>query len=329
MCCDWGTSFFRLQLIDMSDRRCLSEIQSPVGVAATFDDWQTAGHGLTRVQFFRRQLSRQINTLSAGLPYNLTNVPVVVSGMASSSIGIEEIPYATLPFAVDGRQARIRHFETEPDFPRDMLLVSGVRSQQDVMRGEETQLIGLLAQLDASGVGLNDALCIFPGTHSKHLCVENRQLVRFDTYMTGELFALMANQSILHDSVDLTNLENPTGGNVAAFRRGIDQSTSLMLLRSLFTVRTNQLFGKLTKTENAFYLSGLLIGAELNHLIGLDNGPIVLCSDRKLAVFYELGLNELNVAHRLLKIPIELVNQAASVGQLCLLQHQFIERPNA
>lgn len=324
LCCDWGTSFFRLQLMDAVDYRCLDEIQSPIGIADTFDTWREMGETMAREQFFRQQISSQIESLATRLSLSLTNVPIVISGMASSSIGIEQIPYATLPFTLDGSQAGIRHFDAQPDFRHDMLLISGVRSDDDVMRGEETQLIGLITLLDLSGHNMDDALCIFPGTHSKHLCVRNRQLVQFDTYMTGELFDLMAKRSILKDSVDPASLSDFSKANVQAFRQGIKQAKSSVIMNSLFKVRTNQLFEKLTKEENAFYLSGLLIGTELNHLVEDVRLSLVLCGGSNLSAFYELAIDELNLTNRTITIPTEVIDRAASVGQIRLFKNQFV-----
>ena len=331
LCCDWGTSSFRLQLMDTATYRCIGEIQSATGVAATFEHWKAVGADMDRGEFFRRQLSQQIELLAAKLSSSLSHLPVVISGMASSSIGMQEVPYATLPFAVDGSRASVRYFETQPgvaqpDFPHDLLLISGVSSEDDVMRGEETQLVGLIALLDLSGAELTNAIYIFPGTHSKHLCVENRELVRFDTYMTGELFDLMARQSILNDSVDLTNLSDCTDANIQAFRHGVKQSKSSVILNGLFRIRTNQLLHKSTKTENAFFLSGLLIGSELNYLVKQENWPLVLCSGRNLAAFYELAINELNLNNRTMNTPAQLVDRAASVGQICLFQNQLVKQ---
>src|SRR3546814_14199624 len=84
--------------------------------------------------------------------------------MASSSLGIEELPYATLPFSLSGNGAVTRKFEASADFPHEILLISGLRSEQDVMRGEETQLLGLAAQ---GMLPADNAICLFPGTHSK------------------------------------------------------------------------------------------------------------------------------------------------------------------
>jgi 2-dehydro-3-deoxygalactonokinase len=309
------------------DYQCIGEMLAQTGIAGTFYDWKTTGEaqGITRDQFFRQQLKKQIDVLAQKLGMNLATIPVVISGMASSSIGMEEIPYATLPFAVDGSHASIRHFEPQSDFPHEVMLISGVKSQQDVMRGEETQLIGLITLLQLSGDKPEDAIYIFPGTHSKHMYIQQDQLVNFDTYMTGELFDLMANQSILKDSVDTTNLTKFTGTDIQAFNEGVRQSQSSSILNSLFTIRTNQLFSKYSKKQNALYLSGLLIGTELNPLVNNEAGALVLCSGSNLSIFYELALSELALQHRTLTIPAELVDRAASVGQIILYQNQTVK----
>ncbi len=324
LCCDWGTSSFRLQLINAPDYQCVGEVFSPEGIAVTFDRWRRTGraNGIEKATFFRQQLKKQVDALARNLSTDLTGVSITISGMASSSIGMVEVPYATLPFALDGSQATVRHVATQPDFPHDILLISGVQSQQDVMRGEETQLIGLLALLDQSGDKIGRATFIFPGTHSKHMTIENGCLIQFDTYMTGEVFDLMANQSILHDSVDAADLAQFSEGDRAAFRRGVHQSMTGQVLNSLFTVRTNQLFGKLTKRQNALYLSGLLIGSELNPLSDKPDWPIVLCSGSKLVSFYQLAIDALHLSGRTITVPADVIDRAAGVGQVLLFQNQ-------
>lgn len=324
LCCDWGTSAFRLRLMTMAALECVGEVSSPAGVAKTFTDWKTDGEptGVTREQFFRRQLRAHIDRLAGQESRSLDGVPIVISGMASSSIGMADVPYATLPFATDGSQASVRQFNRQPDFPHDISLIAGIRSQHDVMRGEETQLIGLRTLLDGVGGSGQKVMFIFPGTHAKHLFMENDQLVHFDTYMTGELFDLMANQSILADSVDTTDLTPISDGDRAAFKRGVRQSTAAPLLNSLFTVRTNQLLDQLTKRQNALYLSGLLIGQELGTLLDKPDWPVVLCSGSNLAVFYELALKELRLSARTTIVPPDRIDRAASVGQIRLYQHQ-------
>lgn len=324
LCCDWGTSFFRLKLLHVHSYQCLGELTTQEGIAATFAAWQAAGepNGMNKTHFFRQQLTRQIDTLAQQLARSLTGIPVAVSGMASSSIGMDEIPYATLPFLLDGSQAGIRQYDPQLDFPHEMILISGVRSDQDVMRGEETQLIGLITLLQQAGYAPGKAIFIFPGTHSKHLYVEDGRLIDFATYMTGEIFQLMSRQSVLKDSLDLDSLTDFSPANVQAFGLGVRQAEASGMLHGLFTIRTNQLFDKLTKSENAFYLSGLLIGTELQPLLAVKNWPLVLGSGSRLAPFYALAIDTLNLTARTTTSPAELIDRAASMGQLVLYRNQ-------
>ncbi|MFD1140078.1 2-dehydro-3-deoxygalactonokinase [Larkinella insperata] len=323
LCCDWGTSSFRLRLIDGATYELLEEVTGQQGIATVFDAWKNTGekNGVSKEQFFREHLKRQIEGLAGKAAQSLDQIPVTVSGMASSSIGMEEIPYATLPFAMDGSRASVRHFEADETFPHELLLISGVQSQEDVMRGEETQLIGLAALLDQEGQRPSDAIFIFPGTHSKHMYVRGGQLLNFETYMTGEVFKLMATHSILKDSVDLRSLSDFSAGNLAAFRAGVQEADSALLNR-LFTVRTNQLFKKINKQQNAFYLSGLLIGAELKPLRAKENWQLVLCSGTNLFPFYQQAITDLKLVDRTTFIPAEVIDQAAVVGQVILFQNQ-------
>lgn len=327
LCCDWGTSVFRLRLMNTLTFECVAEVMSPAGIAGTFDDWKKSNEqtGISNEHFFRRQLKTQIDRLAAKTTIRLADIPVVISGMASSSIGMAEVPYANLPFATDGSQSGVRHFAAQAEFPHEMMLVSGVRSQQDVMRGEETQLIGLIELLDLPTEVTREAIFIFPGTHSKHLYIQAGQLVNFDTYMTGELFSLLATQSILSDSVDVSDLTLFNEHDTDAFRQSVTEAQSSEMLNRLFTVRTNQLFGKLTKKQNALYLSGLLIGTELKPLSTNENGQIVLCSGSNLSAFYSVAIETLGLSDRTVTVSPDLIDRAASVGQIILFQNQTVK----
>lgn len=329
LCCDWGTTTFRLRLMTVAGQQCVGEVRTQSGVARTFGDWKTDGkpNGLSQEAFFRQRLKEHIDQLAGQVSGSLAGVPVVVSGMASSSIGMAEVPYAPLPFAVDGSQASLRFFDLCPDFPHEIALIGGVSSEQDVMRGEETQLIGALSLLDGSVRYNHRAIFVFPGTHAKHLYVEQDRLVHFNTYMTGELFDLMAHRSILADSVDTNDLSNLLDNDQSAFRWGVRQSMVSPMLTTLFTVRTNELFGRLTKRQNALYLSGLLIGSELEHMVSKPEWPIFLCSSPNLSVVYELAIDELQLSDRTTIVPPDLIDRASPAGQLHLYQHQRVKQP--
>ncbi|SFC16331.1 2-dehydro-3-deoxygalactonokinase [Spirosoma endophyticum] len=324
--CDWGTSSFRLRLINSTDIQLIGEITSQEGIANTFTSWKANGEpkGISREQFFRVQLQRQINLLAKQLTINLDDIPVVISGMASSSIGMDEVPYATLPFPVDGSLASIKRLETQVDFAHDIILISGVRTEHDVMRGEETQLIGLLALLDTLHVDSEESILIFPGTHSKHIYIQNQQVVDFQTFMTGEVFNLMSHYSILKDSVESNGLTVFEERELDAFKSGINQSHDSSILNSLFRVRTNQLFNQLTKRQNALYLSGLLIGNELKSLINQPTWQLILCSGNNLYELYKLAMEELHLSERTITISADLIDKATIAGQVKIAQNQLL-----
>lgn len=315
--CDWGTSTFRLRLITTADGQPMGEVVSSEGVRRTFDAWKetTAQTGIARIDFFRQRLRHQIDLLAQAVALDLTAIPVVISGMASSSIGMDEIDYASLPVPVDGSQINIRLFPGQAGFPHDSILISGVRTQHDVMRGEETQLVGLLTVLAPLLATRNEFIVIIPGTHSKHIRIKNQQIVDLKTFMTGELFDVLTNHSILKDSVEKTAGTTFTPDEAESFIAGVREASSASLLNHLFRVRTNQLFGQLTKKQNAFYLSGLLIGTELTTLKDDPEFPFVVASPTFFNL-YRVAINEIGLANRMILVPADLLDLATSIGQL-------------
>ncbi len=224
--CDWGSSFLRLRLADRAGRQVIAEERSATGIRESYRLWKEgagadpmagvdpmmgndstkAGDPGKRIAFYLDILRASIREMEEGLHDSLAGLPLVLSGMASSSAGMLELPYARLPFALEGRELITKYREADAGFPHPLLLISGIRSEEDVMRGEETQLIGCrrppgagVAEREGgggaeelAGDGPGDGLYIFPGTHSKHILVKDRKIVDFTTYMTGEFFGLLA-----------------------------------------------------------------------------------------------------------------------------------------
>jgi 2-dehydro-3-deoxygalactonokinase len=251
--CDWGTSSFRCRLIGSPTGAILAEIKSPHGIAATFDSWQKSGLDAgKRWLFYQAFLLEQIQRLGLGL----TGLPLIISGMASSSLGMMELPYKECPFFTDGRDLSRLDLPPTPQFPHPLTLISGIRTADDVMRGEETLLVGAMPDPDEPQRNY-----IFPGTHSKHVLVQKGIATGFRTYMTGEFFSILSQHSILANSLSQTATILSTG-----FEKGVEDSRGAGLLHNAFRVRTNILFDKMSKEENHHYLSGLLIGAELSEL---------------------------------------------------------------
>jgi 2-dehydro-3-deoxygalactonokinase len=319
--CDWGTTSFRLSLVNTQTHKVICTVRNTRGTLITFKDWEINGRqqGISREDFYLGQLKKQIVSLWQESPFSPENVPVVISGMACSSLGIRELPYAQLPFSIDGSEVISKQIACPKDIVKGVLLVSGVSHQTDVMRGEETQIIGLSSLYEINP--LETVICIFPGTHSKHITVKNGKIIDFHTYMTGELFAVMQQHSILKESISKAEYSDTlTKPDQHAFYLGLEQSAETNLLRSLFSVRINQLFSRLDGKANFFYLSGLLIGTELRSIP--QDVRIMLCSSRQMGDLYKLALQQLALSPRAVVIPGDKVDTLAIEGHIKILERK-------
>lgn len=318
--CDWGTTSFRLTLCDAETLAIIAEVRSDEGVASTFRDWKDSatGDSISRERLFRYRLGVHLARLSDVAGRTIDHIPVVVSGMASSSLGMHELPYACLPFSLKGDNAVYKFIEGDEELKNEILLLSGVRGTSDVMRGEETQVLGLMHLFEADGIRPDRAKFIFPGTHSKHIQIEEDGMVSFQTFMTGEVFGILRQHSILTESVETESLSGHTSDDVKAFREGVRTSLDTPLLHALFSVRTGHLMGRFDRRRATYYLSGLLIGSELLTLSLEDDSPIILCSSHQHDV-YRFALDELGLISRTSLLSSSMTERATLAGQLLML----------
>ncbi|MGZ8553613.1 MAG: 2-dehydro-3-deoxygalactonokinase [Chitinophagaceae bacterium] len=279
--CDWGTSNLRLRLVDRDRRVVLLETETNEGIAAVHHSWKNEPGEQDRLFYYLSILKKHIVKWKGEDGVPLQNIPVLVSGMASSTIGIIELEYAQIPFRADGSDLVVKKIGKSAVFPFPLFIVSGASTDADVMRGEET----LLAGCDTVAGGTE--LFIFPGTHSKHVIVTNGIAHKLATYMTGEFFSLLSRHSILAASVE--QQENKEGG--VFFERGIIDGSERNLLNSAFGVRINHLFKKATAADNFHYLSGLVIGTELRAFKENDISLITVAAGDTLMNKYVAGLN--------------------------------------
>jgi 2-dehydro-3-deoxygalactonokinase len=329
--CDWGTTALRLRLIDAKNHQILSEYASQEGIARTYKAWKAKdAPPQYKLDFYRCVLKKHIEILANQAKKNLEGIDILLSGMASSSIGLYEMPYAETPFALDGSQANVYNIEADAQFSHNISLISGVKTDNDVIRGEETQLVGLAQLLPLNVIARNGAteggaIIILPGTHSKHILLENNQLTNIHTFMTGEMFNLLTQHSILKDSIETINLDILSTDNLTAFTKGVLETDSSSLLHNLFKVRTNQIFNKMAKNENAFYLSGLLIGYELTPLLKPKNKSLVLCSGSNLYDFYKNAFDILGLSKRTQLVPVDILDKAVVIGQMKILHNPTLK----
>lgn len=237
---DWGTTSFRAWLVT-GVGAVLDRIEAPSGILhVSGGDFGAA---------FDRLIGPWLERHG--------RLPTVSCGMIGSRQGWREAPYAVCPAgAVDLAERLV--FVTSPS-GHEVWLVPGVMRSDadgipDVMRGEETQIIGCLEQGDPPL-----RVFVLPGTHSKWAIVEQGRIQRFATFMTGELFAALRDHSILG------RLMSGDSEDDAVFARGVTYGgrAGRGLLHDLFSARTLPLLDKLPGATVASYLSGLLIGHEI------------------------------------------------------------------
>jgi 2-dehydro-3-deoxygalactonokinase len=306
--CDWGTTAFRLRLVEGETGRVLAQRRQASGAKALFEKCapgDAAGRERVFSDFLRGEVL-ELLTEQAGAAHA---VPVVVSGMASSSVGWRELPYARVPIFLDGTGLVQEQFELPLDQQRRACvhLVSGVRDESDIMRGEEVEIIGLFAG-DCYSAIAESGCVILPGTHSKHIRLERRQITGFDTYMTGELFEVLGTHSLLKASVQsgagtpAADLNNPTGRE--SFIAGVRSASSRGLAESLFQTRVRTVLHGVNAAVNRWFLSGVLIGAELCGLARKKpQCPILLAAPEALSGAYQLAFETLDLGGALTVVP--------------------------
>src|SRR5690606_38054296 len=171
------------------------------------------------------------------------------------------------------------------DSKLDVLLVSGVKCETGMMRGEEVQAIGLGGFLAPHGKGT----LILPGTHCKHLTYDLGNFISLNNFMTGELFEVLSKNSILANSMIAGPLAS---SGRESFLEGVDQGLEGRLGASLLTVRVRHILKDCKKEDNYYFLSGLLIGDEIAYLKDAI-GKVFLAAPRSVLGLYKLALEHI------------------------------------
>jgi 2-dehydro-3-deoxygalactonokinase len=268
---DWGTSSFRAYRLSASG--AILEIRSAARGLLTVTDGE-----------FSRVLDEEIADWRE-------DTPIVMCGMIGSRQGWLEVPYVACPADARKLTTSIKSVDWRGKLVH---IVPGLSCMDhsgvpDVMRGEETQLLGAMEEL---GDGVH-WVCL-PGTHSKWVRIKDRRIEQFSTFMTGELFAVLRDHSILG------RMMNGDARDDAAFIAGVKRSgDSGGLLHHLFGVRAQGLLGKLFNESSASYLSGLLIGHELRS-VSEKTSQVNLLGATHLVAAYSTALSTVGMPARIL-----------------------------
>jgi 2-dehydro-3-deoxygalactonokinase len=235
---DWGTSRLRLYLCDED------------------------GHVLARAEGEGASVPDCAGRFAAAVaPWDKAHgeLPALLSGMVGSTIGWREVPYLKCPAKPAAIAAAALRFESEGRAIAILpgLSCTGKTGAPDVMRGEETQILGALRLHPELGRGRH-VICL-PGTHAKWVALEDGAVRAFQTALSGELFELLRRHSVLARD----------GGEVAvnnAFLRGLEfakANEKADLLYLVFSTRARVVTGEMAKSEAASYLSGLIVGKDV------------------------------------------------------------------
>jgi 2-dehydro-3-deoxygalactonokinase len=302
--CDWGTTSFRLRRIDAGTGSILAERREPCGVKALFSSCP-AGDVAGREQVFAEFLRGQLRLLAPGETRFDGPTPVAISGMASSSVGWRELPYARVPADLDGTTLVQDSFELRvgEQWLARVHLISGLCTDSEIMRGEEAELVGLFTNNCYAAVA-KDGWVVLPGTHSKHVRLQEGRITGFCTYMTGELFDVLSQHSLLKASVETAGetgaapLTAP--GSLEAFLEGVRCASSRGLASGLFQTRVRTVLQSVQASVNRWFLSGLLIGAEASDLARHGQElPILIAAAEPLSLAYRTALETLGLGDRL------------------------------
>jgi 2-dehydro-3-deoxygalactonokinase len=305
---DWGSTSLRAWLIG-ADGTVLEERHADKGASTL------SGHAAFTAAF--DEISGAWRAAHAG-------IPVLACGLVGSTHGWLDVPYARCPAGAAALAAGLRRPDGGPDAGPGVgpdvgpFIVPGVLLDDTslppvVMRGEETQVLGALQLQPALAKG---ACLVLPGTHSKWVQVQGGRVSGFATQMTGELFAVLRQHSVLGRLMPEDAPVDPD-----AFVQGVDAARDhgeLGLPHQLFAARSLGVTGRLPHEMLAAYLSGLLIGHELRAglqwraMAGLGSQPLALVGAPNLCARYQVAL------HRFQR-PADLVlDNTAPAGLLAL-----------
>lgn len=255
---DWGTTSLRAFLFG-ADGRVLARRDAADGIKSAAADG------------FEAVMRRHVEPWRAEAP----RAPIIASGMIGSRNGWIETPYLAPP--VGAREIAAGLIALALEDGATVHFAPGVSADPpggapDVMRGEETEIVGLRR----SGGALAEperAMVVLPGSHSKWVALDHGRIAQFRTFVTGELFAAVADHTILGALAETGPFD------AEAFDAAVDLSAAgdQPLLHLLFGARTRVLFGRLAPASVRDHLSGLLIGAECAAAWRADGaaGPVV------------------------------------------------------
>ena len=272
---DWGTSNFRAFLVNR-DRQVLDQVSSNDGLLNISGQFQLVletniGHWLESKE----------------------GVSILMSGMVGSRNGWVEVPYVSYPINTQNLLENLYQIKSINN--GRCWIVPGVSGKSvsgcfDVMRGEEVQFLGARALIAEKHSAAPDFFCM-PGTHNKWIEVNSADGGGFSTTMTGEMFNILSKHSILSASVQVGS-----NWDENMFSLGLDNSRRPGgLAHQLFTVRSLNIAGEHELQHGSSYLSGLLIGNEIDSIVKKDKSTVAVIASEVMMSRYLYALRHFGI----------------------------------
>ncbi len=280
---DWGTSSLRAMLLG-DGGELLDARDAPLGIM------QIGAGG------FEAAYRSVVGDWMVGT--GAEKLPAIAAGMVGSAQGWLEAPYCRgTAGAPELAQQLARVMLSDGTALHLVPGVSMTEPRAEVMRGEETQVVGALTLLPHLR---REAMLVLPGTHSKWIRLEDGCIQECQTYMTGELFAVLRQHSILGR---FANANDPMEADEAAdhaFDTGVEAARGSVngIAPLLFSARAKVLLGQLPRSASLAYLSGLLIGDELRSAlgVGVPTASLAMIGDARLCARYRRAARQFDIA---------------------------------
>ena len=265
---DWGTTNFRAHKYDLIKNKVISKIENNKGIL-----------NIKKKSEFLHILNETLVKLKLS-----TKHYILLAGMVGSKKGLYEVPYIRIPTSLSNLSKKII---TKSIQGIQINIIPGLvfrnKNYYDVIRGEETLVIGAIEKLN---IKQNCFLCC-PGTHSKWIMIKNDIINSFSTYMTGDLYSAIKSNTILSQSLN----EESEKFSIIYFKHGLKFiKKNKTIISIIFKIRTMDLFSQNKSFERKSFLSGLIIGLEMNEVLNkikLFKSRVVLIANGPLTKLYE------------------------------------------
>ena len=277
---DWGTTNFRAYKYDLRKNRVINKIENNKGILnlkKKSEFLHILNETLIKLQLSKKQF-------------------ILMAGMVGSKKGLCDVPYAQIPASLNNLSKKII-IKSIQGIQVNIIpgLVFEDKNYFDVLRGEETLAIGAIEKFK---IKKNCYLCC-PGTHSKWIMIKNNIIYSFVTYMTGDLYSAISSNTILSQSLK----EKSDKFSIIFFKKGLQfVKKNNSIINIIFKIRTMDLFNQNKSFERKSFLSGLIIGLEMNEAIKKikpSKSRIVLIASGPLTKLYEVSFKYYKIKYNL------------------------------